>query len=154
LILIRQASLKGKFLLKHTSPHLHHLFTCLFGGQVDWLMDGEELSYLGPRPGVSLVTDKGERTVVSLILAGARTNDSGSYLCRPLQRGGRPLPQANISVHVIEGANMDQLSVAPATGAWVSMLVMLGLLLCLGTGQWQVASGVEARGSEGPTLGL
>ena len=63
------------------------------------------------RPGVSLVTDKAEITVVSLIMAGARLNDSGSYLCQPFSRNlTEELPLANISVHVIKGANIDQLS--------------------------------------------
>ena len=63
------------------------------------------------RPGVSLVTDKAEITVVSLIMAGARLNDSGSYLCLPFSRNlTEELPLANISVHVIKGANIDQLS--------------------------------------------
>ena len=64
-----------------------------------------------PRPGVSVVTDKAEITVVSLIMAGARLNDSGSYLCQPFSRNvTEELPVANISVHVIKGANIDQLS--------------------------------------------
>ena len=79
--------------------------------RVEWSRDGEEVSYLGPRPGVSLVTDKAEVTVVSLIMAGARANDSGTYLCRPWERQGEEeMPVANISVHVIEGVNIHQLS--------------------------------------------
>ena len=62
-------------------------------------------------PGVSLVTDKAEITVVSLIMAGARLNDSGNYICQPFSRNlTEELPLANISVHVIKGANIDQLS--------------------------------------------
>ena len=58
-----------------------------------------------------MVTDKAEITVVSLIMAGARLNDSGSYLCKPFSRNlTEELPVANISVHVIKGANIDQLS--------------------------------------------
>ena len=63
------------------------------------------------RPGVSLVTDKAEITVVSLIMAEARLNDSGIYFCQPFSRNlTEELPVANISVHVIKGANIDQLS--------------------------------------------
>ena len=63
------------------------------------------------RPGVSLVTDKAEITVVSLIMAEAKLNDSGTYLCQPFSRNlTEELPVANISVHVIKGANIDQLS--------------------------------------------
>ena len=44
-------------------------------------------------------------------MAGARLNDSGSYLCLPFSRNmTEELPLANISVHVIKGANIDQLS--------------------------------------------
>ena len=58
-----------------------------------------------------MVTDKAEITVVSLIMAGARLNDSGSYFCKPFSRNlTEELPVANISVHVIKGANIDQLS--------------------------------------------
>jgi len=79
--------------------------------RVDWEKDGQVLSYLGPRPGVSLVTDKAEITVVSLIMAEARLNDSGIYFCQPFSRNlTEELPVANISVHVIKGANIDQLS--------------------------------------------
>ena len=50
------------------------------------------------------------------------------------------LPQANISVHVIEGANTDQLSRAGARG-WGSLgaLLLLGLCIVLGQeGGWTV----------------
>ena len=96
---------------------------------MEWSKDGQSLSYLGPRPGVSLVTDKGERTVSSLLLAGARTNDTGSYRClpRPWGQGGE-LPGANISLHVMEGAETDQLSRAGGQGALSWGLLALALV--------------------------
>ena len=50
------------------------------------------------------------------------------------------LPQANISVHVIEGANTDQLSRAGARGRGsLGALLLLGLCIVLGQeGGWAV----------------
>ena len=103
--------------------------------RVEWSRDGEEVSYLGPRPGVSLVTDKAEVTVVSLIMAGATANDSGTYLCRPWERPGeQEMPVANISVHVIEGVNIHQLSRGEgrANPELLVLLLTLGLQATMG----------------------
>lgn len=83
------------------------------------------------RPGVSLVTDKAEITVVSLIMAGARLNDSGSYLCQPFSRNvTEELPLANISVHVIKGANIDQLSgVSSLSNPLLLLIFAISLLI-------------------------
>ena len=82
------------------------------------------------RPGVSLVTDKAERTVVSLIMAEAKLNDSGSYFCQPLSRNlTEALPIANISVHVIKGANIDQLSGVDRPRTLSNFLLMITVSL-------------------------
>ena len=99
-----------------------------------WSHDGEEISYIGPRPGVSLVIDKSKKTVVSLILAEARLNDSGIYICEPLQREDEDyllLPKANISVHVIEGVPTHQLSGEPVDKGTFLVLLM-GAFCALG----------------------
>lgn len=98
--------------------------------KVEWEKDGQLLSYLGPRPGVSLVTDKAERTVVSLIMAEAKLNDSGSYFCQPFSRNmTEDLPIANISVHVIRGANIDQLSGVDCPRTLSKFLLMIAVNL-------------------------
>ena len=97
---------------------------------MEWSKDGSSLSYLGPRPGVSLVTDKGERTVSSLLLSGATTEDTGSYLCLPRPWGqGADLPGANISLHVMEGAETDQLSGSGGQGGLAGGLLALALVI-------------------------
>jgi len=66
--------------------------------KISWMHNDEEVSYQGPRPGVSLITDKGEVTSTSIILAGARFEDSGLYSCVPDNA-----PRATIQLHVIQG---------------------------------------------------
>ena len=73
------------------------------------MKDNEEISYSGPRPGVSMVTDKSIKTVVTLILALATMNDSGVYTCCPDYSRER-LPLANITVNVLDGDKTAQLS--------------------------------------------
>ena len=48
--------------------------------------------------GVSLLVDKSEVTVVSLLLQSVTTSHSGQYECRPDNA-----PPANIKLHVIKG---------------------------------------------------
>ena len=77
-----------------------------------------------------MVTDKAERTVVSLIMAEAKLNDSGSYFCQPFSRNlTEDLPIANISVHVIKGANIDQLSGVDCTRTLSNFLLMITVSL-------------------------
>ena len=77
-----------------------------------------------------MVTDKAERTVVSLIMAEAKLNDSGSYFCQPFSRNlTEDLPIANISVHVIKGANIDQLSGVDRPRTLSNLLLMITVSL-------------------------
>ena len=64
-------------------------------------------------------------------MAGARLNDSGSYLCQPFSRNlTEELPVANISVHVIKGANIDQLSgVSSLSNPLLLLLFTISLLI-------------------------
>ena len=80
-----------------------------FKFQVTWLKDSEEISYSGPRPGVSMITDKSVKTVVTLILALATLNDSGTYSCCP-NYFLADLPMTNITVNVLDGDKTAQLS--------------------------------------------
>ena len=73
------------------------------------MKETEEISFSGPRPGVSMITDKSVRTVVTLILAVATLNDSGSYTCFP-NHSMAMFPLANITVNVLEGDKTAQLS--------------------------------------------
>ena len=64
-------------------------------------------------------------------MAGARLNDSGSYLCQPFSRNvTEELPVANISVHVIKGANIDQLSgVSSPSNPLLLLIFTISLLI-------------------------
>ena len=64
-------------------------------------------------------------------MAGARLNDSGSYLCQPFSRNlTEELPVANISVHVIKGANIDQLSgVSSLSNPLLLLIFTISLLI-------------------------
>ena len=64
-------------------------------------------------------------------MAGARLNDSGSYLCQPFSRNvTEELPVANISVHVIKGANIDQLSgVSSLSNPLLLLLFTISLII-------------------------
>jgi len=70
-----------------------------------WFHNGSEVTYNGPRPGVSLIVDKSEVTTVSLLLQRASSEDSGSYTCRPDNA-----PPAHIRIHVLAGDRPAQLS--------------------------------------------
>lgn len=70
-----------------------------------WFHNGSEVTYNGPRPGVSLIVDKSEVTTVSLLLQLASPEDSGSYTCRPDNA-----PPAHISIHVLAGDGPAELS--------------------------------------------
>ena len=71
--------------------------------------DSKEISYSGPRSGVSMITEKSLKTVVTLIIAEARISDSGVYTCTP-NLANASLPTANISVSVLLGDKTAQLS--------------------------------------------
>ena len=64
--------------------------------------------------GVSLVVDKSDVTIISLLLQSVSLNHSGEYECRPDNA-----PPASIRLHVIKGMN---LSISDGT---LSILAML-----------------------------
>ena len=83
-----------------------------------WRHNNSLISFRGPRPGVSIIIDKGEITtaqllimsarseimmvtiiaVFSLCLANFRSSDSGVYTCVPSNA-----PSANVTLHVLTG---------------------------------------------------
>ncbi|XP_023335176.1 kin of IRRE-like protein 3, partial [Eurytemora carolleeae] len=83
-------------IVSNTEKHPH---------KVDWLKNGKVVSYLGPRTGVSLVTDKSIKTVVSLVMSGARSKDSGTYSCVPDNA-----PTSYVNLHIINGEKTAELS--------------------------------------------
>ena len=70
-----------------------------------WTHNNSNISYRGPRPGVSLIVDKSEVTIVQLIIISARSTDSGVYTCSP-DNG----PSAEVRLHVLTGETADILS--------------------------------------------
>ena len=51
--------------------------------QVSWFHNTTFITYSGPRPGVSMITDKSPSSVlVTLIISAAETEDTGTYFCR------------------------------------------------------------------------
>ena len=51
--------------------------------QVSWFHNTTFITYSGPRPGVSMITDKSPSSVmVTLIISAAETGDTGTYFCR------------------------------------------------------------------------
>ena len=66
--------------------------------QIHWYHNSSQISYSGPRPGVSMITDKSPTSVlVTLIISVASSTDTGVYTCSPGH-----LPSANVTVNVLE----------------------------------------------------
>jgi len=68
--------------------------------KVVWLHNEEEISFRGPRSGVSVITEKASNTTIHLLMQGARAGDSGIYKCKP-----NNAPEAQIKVHILIGGN-------------------------------------------------
>ncbi|KAJ8976080.1 hypothetical protein NQ317_002193 [Molorchus minor] len=60
--------------------------------------DHPEINYDSPRGGVSVITEKGDRTVSYLLVQKARDSDSGKYTCNPSNANPKTL-----IVHVLNG---------------------------------------------------
>ena len=65
---------------------------------VTWYHNHTQLTFRGPRTGVSIIVDKSEVTTVSLLLQTASVEDSGLYECHTDNA-----PRASIFIHVIKG---------------------------------------------------
>ena len=82
-----------------------------------WRHNNSLISFRGPRPGVSIIIDKGEITTAQLLIMSARSeimmvtiiasvliefffrsSDSGVYTCVPSNA-----PSANVTLHVLTG---------------------------------------------------
>ena len=96
------------------------------------MKDSSEISFSGPRSGVSMITDKSVRTVVTLILALATVNDSGTYSCCP-STGQDKLPVGNISVNVLMGDKTAELSgqQRPVKSFTTNLILVLALSIWL-----------------------
>ena len=66
--------------------------------KVTWLHNGQEISFRGPRNGVSVITEKAKTTRVHLLMQGANDGDSGVYECVPDNA-----PRRAIKVHILKG---------------------------------------------------
>jgi len=102
--------------------------------KVVWLHNGSEVTYNGPRTGVSLIIDKSEVTTVTLLLQRATSVDSGSYTCRP-DNG----PSASTTLHVLQGDKTGALSRASQgekSGLWTILLLLW----------WQILELLEISG--------
>eukprot|EP00095_Tigriopus_kingsejongensis_P012754 maker-scaffold30_size591359-snap-gene-1.20 protein:Tk12754 transcript:maker-scaffold30_size591359-snap-gene-1.20-mRNA-1 annotation:"protein amalgam" len=69
---------------------------------VEWLHNGQVISYDSARGGVSVVTEKGESTSSHLLIQRATPKDSGVYKCVP-----ENTVEAAITLHIIKGKNPD-----------------------------------------------
>ena len=77
-----------------------------------------------------MITDKSVRTVVTLILALATVNDSGTYSCCP-STGQNKLPVGNILVNVLIGDKTAELSgqQRPVKSFTINFILVLVLAL-------------------------
>ncbi|CAB4058508.1 unnamed protein product [Lepeophtheirus salmonis] len=66
---------------------------------IKWLHDSEPIDYTSMRGGVSVLTNKAETTVSSLIIQLATPKDGGQYSCQ----AGEDLKPAVVKVHVLNG---------------------------------------------------
>jgi len=68
--------------------------------KVSWLHNGIEISFRGPRNGVSVITEKAAQTTIHLLMQGANAGDSGVYECIPDNA-----PPAKTKVHILTAGN-------------------------------------------------
>lgn len=101
-----------------------------------WRHNNSLISFRGPRPGVSIIIDKGEITTAQLLIMSARSeimmvtiiavfsllclvisrsSDSGVYTCVPSNA-----PSANVTLHVLTGnLCICIFTMSCNTGAWI-----------------------------------
>jgi len=65
----------------------------------------QTINYDSPRGGISILTEKGEMTLSSLVIQKARAKDTGVYQCSPSSA-----PAATVNIHVLEGRQFTWLS--------------------------------------------
>lgn len=78
---------------------------------VKWLHGDEEISFRGPRNGVSVITEKAERTSINLLMQDANAADSGFYTCVP-----NNAPASKIKVHILTGNQVAGLQTNSSSG--------------------------------------
>jgi len=81
-----------------------------------WYRNSQPISHSSGREGVSLITEKGDLTVSSLVLNTALVTDSGQYACHSSVGS-----VANVTVHVIRSADPEKW--LPSGGAKLKSLV-------------------------------
>jgi len=67
---------------------------------VTWIHNGIEVSFRGPRNGVSVITEKAAQTTIHLLMQDASATDSGVYECIPDNA-----PPARVKVHILTAGN-------------------------------------------------
>jgi len=107
--------------------------------KVSWLHNGIEISFRGPRSGVSVITEKAAQTTIHLLMQGANAMDNGIYECFPDNA-----PSAKIKVHILTAGNqVAGLQTNAGTGLstrglwcklWQSNFMMALLII---TGGWK-----------------
>uniref|UniRef100_A0A6A7G484 Lachesin-like n=1 Tax=Hirondellea gigas TaxID=1518452 RepID=A0A6A7G484_9CRUS len=63
-----------------------------------WNHNHKIIGYDSPRGGVTVIIEKGDETICTLLIQRARVSDSGLYECQPANAAS-----ANITVHVLNG---------------------------------------------------
>jgi hypothetical protein len=84
------------------------------------------IDYTSTRGGVSVLTNKAETTVSSLIIQKARVEDGGSYACKT-----NNVEPASIKVHVLTGRLLLLLFVVVVDDVLVVTLLLLMLFIVL-----------------------
>merc|ERR1712032_268439 len=85
-----------------------------------WRHNNSLISFRGPRPGVSIIIDKGDITTAQLLIMSARSSDSGVYTCVPDNA-----PSTNVTLHVLTGDKTAELSHVSRVQAHVSLMLMV-----------------------------
>jgi len=76
-------------LVRHSPDPPAHVF---------WTHNQQTVTYDSARGGISVLTEKGQQTLSSLLIQNARPRDSGSYVCAPSSA-----PAAATNIHVLAG---------------------------------------------------
>jgi len=76
-------------LVRHSPEPPAHVF---------WTQNQQTINYDSPRGGISILTEKGQMTLSSLVIQQANARDTGVYQCSPSSA-----PAATVNIHVLQG---------------------------------------------------
>ncbi|KAK8720212.1 hypothetical protein OTU49_013505, partial [Cherax quadricarinatus] len=95
---------------------------------VIWKHNNKVITYDSERGGVSVVTEKGSRTITNLLVRSASLMDSGTYSCNPSSA-----PVAKVLVHILNGEHPEAMQHGGQSPYDVSVWLLATAIILLAT---------------------